>query len=358
MSTIRYFNGSRETGRHRNPAIDLMKLEIRKKGKLPANMRYKYILKKKQEAKLGIDTDPSSPHRSYKKYLNDGIDIASMSKTNKLLGRLPSKRAQQALKEIALKKAHKEERALRAMVVVRPQTFSNGHINSKGRIYDIANNQIGYVNTKNGKISAINGWSIGKYKPRSIQTTLAIQDAINKFSPYYINMRKMQQMQQGIDAQQVVNLYGPSIPNASTMFGPAPGDPSLNDYYGQAAGGPRQNIGMTAWGAMSNNAWGTFADNAWGTVSDNAWGTAATDVWGGISAGNLWGVKGPRIWGTGSGRNYIKGIANFMAAMFGLKGKATWTKAEKISIMQKRRSTRGGSGGRTVVRSSAPSGRR
>ncbi|MGE3713631.1 MAG: hypothetical protein AB7F82_03765, partial [Alphaproteobacteria bacterium] len=226
----------------------------------------------------------------------------------------------------------------------------NGSITSKGRIFDVAGNQVAYVNTKNGKMQAMNGWSIGKYKPRSIQTNLAIQDAINKYSPYYINLRKMQQMQQGEGAHGVVNLYGPTTPNAHTLYGPSASEPSMSDYYGTAAGGPRQNIGMTAWGAMSNNAWGTFADNAWGTVSDNAWGTAATDVWGGISAGSLWGVKGTKIWGTGNGRNYLKGIANFMAAMFGLKTKAKWSTAEKKAIFSQRSSQRSGSAVRTSAR--------
>lgn len=348
MGTVRYFGGSRGDNT-KNPAIDLKKLEILKKGKLPANIRYKYILKKKQEAKMGINTDSLG---NYKKLL--GQSLEQFDKTSKVTGRKSSKRALQALREMAMKKAAKENKALRQMVVVQRQNFHNGSVDAKGRIYDVASNQVGQVNLKNGRMAAMNGWAIGKYKAKSVRTNLAIQDAINKYSPYYINLRKMQQMQQtqGMGTQEVINLYGFGGNNTN----PTGESQGLDQYYGSNIAGPRQNIGMTSWGAMSNNAWGTFTDNAWGTVSDNAWGTASTDVWGGISVGGLWGDKGARVWGTGSGKNYLRGAINFVITLFGFNPKIKGARDAKREFFAQNRQARR-NGGSTVVRSSAPTRR-
>jgi len=158
-------------------------------------------------------------------------------------------------------------------------------------------------------------------------TDLVITDTIDKFSPYYINLRKMQQMQmQGIDQ---FGVHGVGMPDAINVHGQAPVNLNMNTphglshedadlaaKYGVDPAGPRQNIGITAWGARSDNVHGTYADNAWGTSTDNVWGTNSTDVWGGIGAGGLWGNKGVRMWGTGGGTNYIKPLTNFIMGLF------------------------------------------
>lgn len=353
MSNTRNFIGGRSGGGS-NPVTDLVKLEIQKGGKLPPAARYKYILKKRMEAAQGLQDAHGKMKLKgvaldYKNILSKKISDSKNKQIGSASGRFRSKRAEDALRQIAMKKAAKEAKALRKMVIVRPQSFSNGSINSKGKIYDVANNLIGQVNTKNGNMATTMGWSFGKYKPRSITTNMAIQEAITKYSPYYINLRKMQAMQQGaVVTDEVVNLYGYSNSAQHSV--------QSTDFYGSDISGPRQNIGVTAWGAMSNNAWGTFSDNAWGTVADNAWGTASTDVWGGMSAGSLWGAKGTQIWGTGDGKNYLRKFAQAVAALFGISLNTKESRAARREfVAQHRASIRSGgssssSAPRTTVR--------
>ncbi|MFO0388522.1 MAG: hypothetical protein ACK502_02215 [Alphaproteobacteria bacterium] len=344
MSNTRNFIGGR-AGRGGNPITDLVKLEIQKGGKLPPAARYKYILKKRMEAAQGLQDAHGKMKLKgatvdYKNILGKKISDSKNKQIGNASGRFRSKRAEDALKQIAMKKAAKEAKAMRKMVIVRPQSFANGSINSKGQIYDVANNMVGQVNTKNGNMATTMGWSFGKYKPRSVMTNMAIQEAINKYSPYYINLRKMQAMQQGmVVTEEVVNLYGYNSSPQQSMH--------MSDHYGNDASGPRQNIGVTAWGAMSNNTWGTFADNAWGTVADNAWGTASTDVWGGISAGSLWGAKGTRIWGTGDGKNYLRKFAQAIAALFGISLNTKESRAAKREFLAQHRSSNRSGGGST-----------
>ncbi len=350
MSTTRYFGGGRAPGKF-SPASELARLEIQKGGKLPPAARYKYILKKRMEMAQGIQEMHSKSKfkavSDYKSILDKKINDSNSKKMGDASGKYRSKRAADALKQIAMKKAAKEAKALRRMVVVQPRSFSNGSINAKGKIYDNANNMIGQVNLKNGSMVTMMGWSFGKYKPRSYGTNVAIQDAINRYSPYYINLRKMQAMQQGaVVTEEVINLYGYN--NTPDMPQHAP----TSDFYGNDTAGQRQNVGVTAWGAMSNNAWGTYADNAWGTMVDNAWGTASTDVWGGVGAGNLWGGKGPTIWGTGNGKNYLLKFARSLAALFGLGINTKESRAAKREFLAQHRAERSRSGSNSS--SSAP----
>jgi hypothetical protein len=163
-------------------------------------------------------------------------------------------------------------------------------------------------------------------------TDMNIQNAINLHSPYFIQQRRLQQLQQMQAAGMGLTVHGPmDNPDAINLFGYSnnaskPVETSYDNAYGSNFAGPRQNIGVTAWGAMSDNVWGTYADNIWGQSADNVWGTNSTDVWGGIGVGGLWGVKGPKIWGTGNGVNYLKGLSNRVAAFFGLKNKDTMQK--------------------------------
>ena len=69
-------------------------------------------------------------------------------------------------------------------------------------------------------------------------------------------------------AQEVINIYGRSAGNSRRIRNIA-ASASESGVYGDFTSdqaGPRQNVGASAWGAMSDNVWGTFADNVWGTV--------------------------------------------------------------------------------------------
>lgn len=294
-------------GGKRSAASELMRFEIQKKGKLPAADRYKRILKKKMEE-------------------SRAKALSNVSTGFKLPGSLKdvrkiSKRAEAALKEIAARKAAKEAKALRRMVIVEQRNFQNGRIEKNGKIYDIAGNLVGEVKLKNGKMQTMTGWGFGQYKAKNYLTNIAIQDAITKYSPYYINMRKMQAMQTMQDAPDVINVHGPKTTPASNFYGYQGSDAGAAfSPYGEDSLGPRQNIGMTSWGARSDNVWGTFTDNAWGTSTDNVWGSNSTDIWGGIG-GNIFGGKYIQVWGTGNGKNYLKGLTGFFAALFGIKTK-------------------------------------
>lgn len=322
---IRYFSGGREASRI-GAASQIMKIEIMKKGKLPSKDRYKQILKKKFEEHKKEALGPRL----------QGFSLPGSFKEVKQL----SKRAEQTLQQIAQKKAKKEAKALRKMVIIEERKFYNGHLTKKGKIYDIAGNLVGEVNAKNGKMATTTGWSLGKYKPKSYMTNLAIQGAINQYSPYFINLRKQQMAGAGqawdpasggigLGSQEVINVYG------------APTNTPQN-VYGADISAPRQNVAMTSWGVRSDNAWGTFTDNTWGTFADNVWGGNSSDVWGGIGTPSGWGSRGPHVWGTGSGKNFLRGITNFMAAFFGLS-----TKKNRETLRRLNAATRTGSGSTT-----------
>ena len=316
MSTIRHFSGSREAGK-KSIAREILQIEMQKKGKLPAQLRYKLIFKRKQE-------------EAREKALQ------AMSQSNSGTGKLVtqrkmSDRAEQALKEIAMKKAAKEQKKLRKMVIVQPQNFSNGRIDRKGQIFDIAGNMIGKVNTKNGAMSLNSGWSIGKYKPKSYMTKLLIEQAIDKHSPYFLLQRRLQQqaaalsnVHGGYVDPNVINVHGMSAQaamlggmyNAQQDFGVhGPGDGNGPQTFGNQGN-------VTAWGAMSNNVLGTFSGNVHGTMGDNVHGTVNSDVWGSVSGNSLWGQKGVRMYGTGSGANHLTGITKFILGLFGYQSKA------------------------------------
>ena len=205
MSTTRFFNASSYNGK-RSAASEMMRKQLKLKGKLGSTERFKAIAQQKLEEhrkmaslKLNANTSFSLP--------------GTESSTHKI-----SKNAELMLKQMAEKKAAKKAKAERQRVIVQPRSFSTGYITNKGRISDIAGNSVAKVNIKNGKImlTAGMGGLLGKYKPESrMMTNMIIQDAINKYSPYYINLRKMQEMQRRArrrvgfaGASEVINIYG------------------------------------------------------------------------------------------------------------------------------------------------------
>ncbi|MFW0776742.1 MAG: hypothetical protein ACN2B6_03370 [Rickettsiales bacterium] len=312
------FSGMRTTnassGGRVGAASELMRLEMQKKGKLPAAQRYKRLMRQKLE-----ENKKEALGASYKKPFSFSDKIGGGGKM--------SARAEQALKEIAMKKAAKLAKEEREMVIVQPRNYANGRLTKKGDICDVAGNVIGKVNTKNGKMTTNNGWGFGRYKPKSMMTDMKITDAINKHSPYLIQQRKMQLLEQqagynygvhgNMMADDVINVHGKQGGNANPYGYNTEGQEGYS-AYGTNVAGPRQNIGVTAWGAQSDNVWGSYTDNAWGVSTDNVWGSNSTDIWGGIGAGNLWANSGVKIFGTGNGRNYLRGLFGFVGALFGL----------------------------------------
>ena len=305
----------RTSGGRVGAASELMRLEIQKKGKMPAAQRYKRLMKQQLE-----ENKKEALGASYKKPFSFSDKIGGGGKM--------SARAEQALKEIAMKKAAKLAREERQMVIVQPRNFINGRLTKKGEIYDVAGNIVGKVNSKNGKMTTNTGWGFGRYKPKSMMTDMKITDAINKHSPYFIQQRKMQMLEQhgggynygvhgNMMADDVINIHGKQGANGNPYGYNTDGQEGMS-AYGTNVAGPRQNIGVTAWGARSDNVWGAYTDNAWGVSTDNVWGSNTTDVWGGIGSGNLWANSGVKIWGTGNGRNYLRGLFGFVGALFGL----------------------------------------
>lgn len=348
MDTIRHFNGTREFGK-KSIAREILQIEMQKKGKLPAQMRYKMIFKRRQE---------EAKEKALK-----AMDQQMASSAGKMVSqRKMSSRAEQALKEVAMKKAAKEQKKLRQMVIVQPQHFSNGHIDKKGQIFDIAGNMVGRVNSKNGRMSLVNGWSIGKYKPKSYMTKLLIEEAINKHSPYFIKQRLMLAQQQamaggvhgGYVDPNVLNVHG--VSSAAAMLGGGVYGGAQGDYgvFGrdENAAASGTNATFTTWGAISGNTWGTFSNNVHGTVMDNVHGTVNSDVWGGVGGNSMWGQRGVRLYGTGSGVNYLTGITKWILGVFGYQSRAAREAQRQARAL--RAAGVGGGGGR----SAAPARRR
>lgn len=233
MSTIRFFSGARETGTKHSIAGSLVRLEFQKRGKLTSPQRYSYIFKKRMEEKR---------QNAVKKFQGGFKLPGSLKEARKM-----SKRAEAALKEIAAKKAAKQAKAERKMVIIQPRTFPNGKLERSGKVFDIAGNIVAKVDPKTGKMTTLNGWSLGHYKPKSFMTDRALQEAIDKHSPHFINLRKQKMLL--ASGQQPYGVHGPAGAIVHT--------PSGN---------------TNAWGAKSGNIWGSHSNNIWGTDGDNVWG--------------------------------------------------------------------------------------
>ena len=325
MVGTRFFSGGREGGGGKDSlAREILRVEREKGGKLSSQERFKLIMQRK---------------------LSESKKVAAQSGQKHM-----SKKAQEALKQVAMKKAAKEQKVMRQSVIVQKKMLNNGMVQKNGKIMDIAGNQVGQINKKNGKIATVGGMAIGQYKANSRSVNATIMGAIDKYSPYYMNLRKMQQMQaQGLDPktglplnQEAVNVHGNS---QSAMLGgnyqsgmagqmmmqqmQEKKDQGVHGYIG--GGGAdysdvtihgRMPIAGTAWGAMADNVWGNFSDNVHGTTGDNVWGTNSTDIWGGVG-GDPWGGRKVRIWGTGDGKNHIKALTNMIRKLFGKPNKKT-----------------------------------
>lgn len=322
MTGIRFFSGSRELGQQ-SLSREILKMEMEKGGKLTNQERFKMIMDRKLKA--------------------------SKKKVGLKNGKPMSLKAERALKEIAAKKAAKEAKAMRQRVIIEKKILQNGLVNRKGKVFDVQGNQIAQINVKNGRMTTMQGAMLGKYKPKSQFVNSILVDAINKHSPYFINLRKMQAMQAaGLDPrtglplnQEAMNVHGNSMaamhggnyqPMGAMMFNQQnPGsnpnqsvnhfDETPNMFFDGLDGG--KGVVASAWGARSNNVWGTMGDNAWGTSSDNVWGSQNSDIWGGVGFVNPFGQKTQNIFGTGNGKNYLKPVGNMIRRLFGRMSKTT-----------------------------------
>lgn len=306
-----------------------MRIEIQKKGKMSSVDRYRYLYKQKLNENQKLAAAGGKPSGGIMGFWNKKIGAKEGAGKRQMSGR-----AELALKQIAMRKANKEAKIMRRMVIVTPKNFHNGSINRKGQIYDVAGNMVGKVNTKNGRIAFFAGFAGGKYKPRSLMTELLITDSINQYSPYFINLRKMQAMQNGWNPEtgtfgvsDTINIYGSSAHGSNhgsgnhqmDMHMPRAPMGNIHGSHEDGATSHGANAGVTSWGVMSNNAWGTFNDNVWGTMVDNVWGGTESNVWGGLGGNSLWGWKGVKVWGTGNGVNYLRGITKTLSAIFGIR---------------------------------------
>lgn len=327
----RVFTGARDnpSGMYKSMARELRKIELRKGGKLPLTptMRYKMIMARKideHHKKTGMNAYTS-------------FSLPGAKKSDYKM----SKRAEMALKELAKKKATKEAKELRQMVVIKPRWYGNvGYINDKGKVFDQASNLTLKVDPRNGKIKSLSGWTVGKYKPNSGWHDGWMQTWIKKYSPYHIRLQQLELQRQiaAMYGQQngAVTVHGPMIDPAllAQMVDGHGNRPIMTDAHGNliAPHGEtahpeitgRTNLGVTAWGVTSNNVWGTYGDNVWGGFAENAWGTTYNNVWGGIGdPGNMWNRPGRRIWGSGRGsqKNYIFLWGRVAASLLGLGGR-------------------------------------
>jgi hypothetical protein len=310
--TKRFYSGARDSSSSAGAASKMKKLEIQKGGKLPITsaQRYKMMV----EAKLE-DARAQSSGKSKTVFTPPGA---------KPITRTLSHKAEQALKEISQRKAAKKEKELRRMVPIVPCNYQDGRLDAKGKIWDVANNQTLKINHKTGKVTTMGGWTIGKYKPKSLMNRMMINDAIKKHSPYHIRLRQIQMLQEqerlrmlqmegqmGLAAQQTLaQLYGNGMQD--------PNNPEAQQHMDMYQ---RMGANANAWGVMSGNVHGTFAENVHGGMADNVWGTASANVWGGIGGG--WkGMRGPRIWNSGAHnqKNYLKPVFAFFASFFNFRG--------------------------------------
>lgn len=307
MTTKRYFSGTRSgsTGQM-GEAAKLKRMEMMRGGKLPLTGadRYKMLMEKKLD-----DHRAKAVQNPRTTFMLPGARAG-----DKQL----SKSAEMALKEVARRKAAKEEKKMRQMVVIKPREYSDNlgffaRIDKRGNIYDHVGNLVLKVDAKKGKVKTMGGMVLGKYNPKGGMAHVTwMREWINKNSPYHIRLRQLElqrqmQLMYDMNGTQALNIMPQSIYGGSHE-----GDGS--------ASGQRNNLGVGAWGVMSNNVHGTFGDNVYGTFSDNVWGTAYSNIWGGIGDGaSLYG-KGRNIWNSGrpGQKNYIAAGFSILAAMLGL----------------------------------------
>jgi hypothetical protein len=208
MATPRFFSGSRSSSGSTTSSVSaMMRAQLKKDKKINfAEINKKLLQNKLMEAKLKAMTGEKK-------------SVPSMvgGRTDPPSGEGRTKRSQEIIKMVMQREKDKADKAAKKAVTVEAKRLVNGKVDEKGRIYDSAGNLIGKVNLKNGNMSTSYGQHIGVYKAKSYMTKMAMEQAINKNSPFLINQRKMievkkqEQIQQEAKArEQSNNFWGAS----------------------------------------------------------------------------------------------------------------------------------------------------
>src|SRR4051812_46364372 len=114
MSGIRFFSGGRDADEKKRVAKEMMRLGIEKRAKMDGQERFKFMMERKMAEN------------------RNKVRAAKMS------NRPMSARAEKALKDMAAKKAAKQAKQLRKMVIITPKTYMNGKLTKKGDLFDLA----------------------------------------------------------------------------------------------------------------------------------------------------------------------------------------------------------------------------
>lgn len=315
--TKRFYSGAKPGGGSMGEAAKLKRIELEKGGKLPftPTERYRRIMKKKMEETQNASNKVST-------FQMPGA---------KPVKKQQSKKTQEAMRMIAQRKAFKEEKELRNMVVVKAGSVGDaGRVDKKGFVYDVGNNRTLKIDMKTGQIKSMGGWTVGKYNSRKRARSHGIMnDALKKHGAFFIQQKKLKMLEEAelaYQAQHKGTIWG----GGST--GGAASQQFMDQHFGEERDlyGRTQNDHLnhrtgtngSAWGAMSNNAHGTYVDNVWGGMVDNVWGTADSNVWGGLGGsawssgggGGIWGGGGSRrggSWGGGGGSAWGSGRINW-----------------------------------------------
>lgn len=290
MPTSRFYSGSRSSG-GTNEATKLLKKHMMRGIKLNATERYKIIMKQRME---------EHKKKAFgERMMKSGFSLPGTLKQAMNM----SARAENALKEMAQKKAAKEEKALRKMVQITPRYFPNGaRIDTKGRVFTPQDVQILYVRKKDGRILTTGGMWVGRYRPKSKMNDYTLQTLIDRYTP---------------KPKPVPGQWDPAAGGVGMQMQDMPSVWS-NGEVDLQRGGIAANV--NAWGIMSENTWGTFSNNAWGTVAENVWGTTNNNVWGGLGGNPYGSGSWRRFWGTNSAgqKNFLKKPFKLLLAALGI----------------------------------------
>ncbi len=235
----RSFTGSRDGSTSTsNVSLRIVRETLSKGGRINEDTFKKIVKAKLMEARMNMANKPAVKNSMF----GSGGTVKRSEKAQKAVDMM-----NQARRAKELRRANKE-------VVILARRFTNGKIDQKGRIYDVAGNIVAKVNIKNGAISDINGQHIGIYKAKSQAVVNSIQDAINRVSPYFANQRAAILQQRKFEAE--------SAENSGAQL----------DVWSRTP--------TDAWGRVATDIWGRPKSDIWGRTQRDMWGNQQVDAWG------------------------------------------------------------------------------
>ncbi len=222
----RFFDsGKRNIGKNASISTRIIRETIQRGGKIDEEVFRKIVRAKLSEKMAGSGG-----------YNNQNFQIMGKPK-----GVTRSKKAQMAIDQMnAIAKA-KMAKKDRPEIIIVPRYFTNGRLDNKGRIWDLAGNPIGQVNKKNGAISSIYGETCGVYKPKSTITNSIITAMIDRNSPYIIAQRRNILLQRQLEEEEARARRAPSA--------------QVHDVWGHK--GTHGTLG-DIWGNRTTDIWGNF----------------------------------------------------------------------------------------------------